>query len=117
MLLKDILDDWVRSKPEGKKYTRAGEARRKEAIGQQQECRCTPTHTCNMCFNFSSASEGKELLEPFQFISDVAVEAAFDVIAGLLASFGCIQPNMMKYKVSCSALECFGPNRSEMFNL
>ena len=79
----------------------------------------TPTvHTCNMCFSFvCSASEGHELLEPFQFISDAAVEAAFEVIAGLLASFGCTQPNMAKYKVSCSALECFGPDRSEVINL
>ncbi|CAE7540454.1 unnamed protein product [Symbiodinium sp. CCMP2592] len=79
MLLKDILDDFVRTKPEGKKHTRAGEARRKEAIGQQQ---------------------GHEFFEPFQFISDAAVEAAFDVIAGLLASFGCTQPNMAKYKAA-----------------
>ena len=50
-----------------------------------------------------STSEGHELLEPFQFISDVAVENAFDVIAPLLASFGCNQPSVSKYKVSCPA--------------
>ncbi|CAE7035256.1 unnamed protein product [Symbiodinium sp. CCMP2592] len=65
MVIKDILDEWVRGKDEGKKHSRAG---------------------------------GHELLEPFQFISDAAVEVAFEAIAPLLASFGCSQPPLGKYK-------------------
>ena len=37
MVIKDILDEWVRGKDEGKKHSRAGEARRKEEIRQQQD--------------------------------------------------------------------------------
>ncbi|CAE6972743.1 unnamed protein product [Symbiodinium sp. CCMP2592] len=80
MVIKDILDEWVRGKDEGKKHSRAGEARRKEEIRQQGDL------------------EGHELLEPFQFISDAAVEVAFEAIAPLLASFGCSQPPLGKYK-------------------
>ena len=36
-ILEDILDEWVRGKDEGKKHSRAGEARRKEEIRQQQD--------------------------------------------------------------------------------
>ena len=35
-MIKDILDEWVRGKDEGCKHSRAGKARRKEELRQQQ---------------------------------------------------------------------------------
>ena len=45
-------------------------------------------------------TQGQDALDPFEFISEEVLEPAFDVLAGLLSTFGCKQPALSKYKAT-----------------
>jgi len=73
LLLKDILDEWVRKKPEGSPVSLAATMRTSEV------------HDC---------------LEEFEFMCDDAIEKAFEVLGPLCAQFGLRAPLPSKFKAA-----------------
>ena len=103
-ILKDILDDWVKSRSFGSSFSRAAEARRTEEPWQIIVYVIPSSSQVKRSCKFTRASDNKghDLFAPFQFISDESVEQCKELMADIMASFGTKQPVMSTYKVSCA---------------
>ena len=107
MILQDIFDEWVRAKAPGCNTSLASKMRKREATCPNLLA-CSGFANAEGNVNACTAqlqSQGHDALEPFEFMSEEAVEEAFDVIAALLSSFGTKIPNPCKFKVSCCKAE------------
>ena len=90
-ILKDVLDDWMKQKLPQDPLSNATKVRRAEATRHKTNPEPDQDFSISK-LTIYLASEGHDLLIPYQFMCEEALDTTFEFLAGILSFFGLKQP-------------------------